>query len=89
MRFHNIPIRRLQLKPAVIPNATEDVEQLRFSYIAGRTVKQHNYFGKLFCNYLRKLEHTYSPQPVIPFSGIYATLIFMPEDVQERQYHYW
>ena len=52
IRYHYTSTRRLQLKTVTIPNAREDLEQLRFSYTAVKQYvlsKQYNHFGKLFC----------------------------------------
>ena len=52
IRNHYTSTRRLQLKTVTIPNAREDLEQLRFSYTAVKQYvlsKQYNHFGKLFC----------------------------------------
>ena len=59
IRYHYTSTRRLQLKTVTIPNAREDLEQLRFSYTAHENKNWHNHFAKLI-GYMYKLDYQHS-----------------------------
>lgn len=70
------PTRMLQLKIVTISNASENVEEMGFSFTTGRTVKQYH-FGKLFLQHLLKLNKCIPYDPVIPFLGICNINVYM------------
>lgn len=72
----------LQLKIVSVSNASEDVEEMGFSYTIGRTVKQYH-FAKLFLQHLLKLNKCIPYDPVIRFLGICNINVYMyiPKDM--------
>ena len=48
MRYHYI----LKLKRLAIPSVGKDIEQLEFSYTAGRNAKWHSHFGEQYVSIL-------------------------------------
>ena len=53
MRYDNTPIKIAKVQKQTSPNAGEDVEQQKFSSIAGGNAKWHSHFGRQFSIFLQ------------------------------------